>query len=97
VLLKLDGEDRETSGGYSLEAADDTLKRMFLPVHLTVEAKDDDPITGPKWGQSAAIVVLPPVVGEPEAEGIEEARHFRSPLRLRLAERWRAAASMASS
>lgn len=68
VLLKLDGEDRETSGGYSLEAADDTLKRMFLPVHLTVEAKDDDPITGPKWGQSAAIVVLPPVVGEPEAE-----------------------------
>lgn len=68
VLLKLDAEDREASGGYSLEASDDTLKRMFLPVHITVEAKDDDPITGPKWGQSPAIVVLPPVVGEPEAE-----------------------------
>lgn len=68
VLLKLDAEDREVSGGYALEASDDTLKRMFLPVHISVEAKDDDPITGPKWGRSAAIVVLPPVVGEPEAE-----------------------------
>ncbi|HEY6727523.1 MAG TPA: DUF4175 domain-containing protein [Polyangiaceae bacterium] len=78
VLLKLDAEDREASGGYSLEASDDTLKRMFLPVHISVEAKDDDPITGPKWGQSAAIVVLPPVVGEPEAErftALEAARN----------------------
>lgn len=78
VLLKLDGEDREAGGGYSLEASDDTLKRMFLPVQITVEAKDDDPITGPKWGQSAAIMVLPPVVGEPEAErfsALEAARN----------------------
>ncbi|HEU5077049.1 MAG TPA: DUF4175 domain-containing protein, partial [Polyangiaceae bacterium] len=77
-LLKLDAEDREASGGYSLEAGDDTLKRMFLPVHISVEAKDDDPITGPKWGQSPAIVVLPPVVGEPEAErftALETARN----------------------
>lgn len=68
LLLKLDGDDRIAQGGYSLDASDETLKRMFLPVHIHVEAKDDDPITGPKWGKSASIVILPPVVGEPEAE-----------------------------
>lgn len=68
VLLKLDGDDRTAQGGYSLDASDETLKRMFLPVHIHIEAKDDDPITGPKWGKSASIVILPPVVGEPEAE-----------------------------
>ncbi len=77
VLLKLDGEDRSARGGYSLDASDELLKRMFLPVQITVEAKDDDPVSGPKWGTSKPLVVLPPVVGEPEAErfaALESAR-----------------------
>ena len=68
VLLKLDGEDRSARGGYSLDASDEALRRMFLPVQISVEAKDDDPISGPKWGKSQPIVVLPPTIGEPEAK-----------------------------
>lgn len=78
VLLKLDGEDRSARGGYSLNANDEALRRMFLPVQISVEAKDDDPISGPKWGRSLPIVVLPPTIGEPEAKrftALAEARN----------------------
>src|SRR5690606_12957906 len=34
VLLKLDGEDRSARGGYSLNANDEALRRMFLPVQI---------------------------------------------------------------
>ncbi len=34
---------------------------------MTVEARDNDAVSGPKWGKSAAILVILPQVGEPEA------------------------------
>jgi hypothetical protein len=54
-------------GGYELRANDSFFKRTYLPVEVTVQARDNDPIAGPKWGKSEPIVVVLPQVGEPEA------------------------------
>src|SRR6185295_9346485 len=67
VLARLDGETIHNRGGHRLRASDAFLKRSYAPVEITVEARDNDPLRGPKWGKSAAITVIPPIVGEPEA------------------------------
>src|SRR5262249_36615153 len=67
LLARLDGETRHDRGGHRLLPTDRFFKRAFAPVEVTVEARDNDPLLGPKWGKSAAIAVMPPVVGEPEA------------------------------
>lgn len=77
VLARLDGESLFERGGHSLSPRDPFLRRMYLPVQVSVEARDNDPIRGPKWGASAAITLIPPVVGEPEAlrhAGLNEAK-----------------------
>ncbi len=71
VLGRFDGETRTERGGHALPSSDALLRRMFLPVELTVEARDGDPVSGPKWGRSAAITLIPPVVGRPEARRYE--------------------------
>ena len=43
------------------------LQARVRPIEITVEARDNDPLRGPKWGKSAAITLIPPLVGEPEA------------------------------
>lgn len=68
VLLRLDAETRLEAGGHVLSSADAFLQRMFLPVEVTIEARDSDPVTGPKWGRSKAVTILPPEVGQAEAE-----------------------------
>ncbi|HEY8074630.1 MAG TPA: DUF4175 domain-containing protein, partial [Labilithrix sp.] len=68
VLARLDGETKVDRGGYQLRATDAFIKKSHAPVEIRVEAKDNDPITGPKWGASDAITVVPPDVGEPEAK-----------------------------
>lgn len=67
VLARLDGETKVDRGGYTLRASDPFIKKSHAPIEIRVEAKDNDPITGPKWGASEAITVVPPDVGEPEA------------------------------
>jgi hypothetical protein len=67
MLARLDGEATRDRGGYRLWANDRFFKRSFAPIEVTVEARDNDPLRGPKWGKSAAITVIPPIVGEPEA------------------------------
>ncbi len=67
VLARLDGETRMDRGGYTLRASDPFIRRSHAPIEIRVEAKDSDPVTGPKWGVSDAILVIPPEVGEPEA------------------------------
>ncbi len=42
-----------------------------------MEAKDNDPLSGPKWGASEAITVVPPDVGEPEALRLDALRKLR--------------------
>lgn len=79
VLARLDGQVR-SEGGHVLRLSDPFLKRSHVPVEVTVEAKDNDPLTGPKWGASAAIVVIPPEVGEPEARRLDALRALRAGL-----------------
>jgi hypothetical protein len=67
ILARLDGEPKHDRGGHRLLPTDRFFKRAFAPVEVTVEARDNDPLLGPKWGKSPAITVIPPIVGEPEA------------------------------
>ncbi len=80
VLARLDGETKNDRGGYNLRATDPFLKKSHAPIEIRVEAKDNDPITGPKWGASDAIVVVPPDVGEPEARRLAGLLHVRDVL-----------------
>lgn len=68
VLAKLDGETKHERGGHVLRTTDPFLKRAHTPVEIRVEAKDNDAVTGPKWGASESITVVPPNVGESEAK-----------------------------
>jgi hypothetical protein len=56
---------------------DPFLRKSHAPVEVTVEAKDNDPLNGPKWGASQAITVVPPDVGEPEARRLDALRRLR--------------------
>jgi hypothetical protein len=80
VLSKLDGETRTDKGGIQLKPMDPFLRRSYAPVSVTVEAKDNDPLTGPKWGASAAITIIPPDVGEPGARRLDGLRQLRDTL-----------------
>ena len=80
VLARLDGETRYDRGGHSLRARDPFLKKSHAPVEVRVEAKDNDPLTGPKWGVSEAITIIPPDVGEPEARRLDALRKLRDAL-----------------
>lgn len=80
VLGRFDGESRIEHGGYSVLARDAFLRRMFLPIVVTVEAKDNDPLDGPKWSASPAITVIPPGVGEAEAERFAALTRVRAAL-----------------
>ena len=80
VLASLDGETKADRGGYMLRASDSFIKKSHAPIEIRVEAKDNDPITGPKWGASEAITVVPPDVGEPEARRLDSLRSVRGAL-----------------
>ncbi len=77
VLAKLDGETRSDRGGYVLKPTDSFFRKSHFAVEITVEAKDNDPITGPKWGVSLPFTVLPPEVGEPAALRLAALRALR--------------------
>ena len=80
VLAHLDGETKSDRGGHNLRANDPFIKKSHAPVEIRVEAKDNDPITGPKWGASEAITIVPPDVGEPEARRLAALVHVRDVL-----------------
>lgn len=76
-LSKLQGGVAVDRGGMELLSDDNFIKASYLPVEVTVEALDNDPINGPKWGRSDPIVLLPPQIGEREAiryAAVERAR-----------------------
>jgi len=68
VLAKLNDDRNLYRGGHALEARDPFLRRVFLPVVVSIEARDNDGVDGPKWGRSASLTLMPPALGEPEAE-----------------------------
>src|SRR6185295_13569264 len=80
VLARLDGETKSDRGGYNLRASDPFIKKSHAPIEIRVEAKDNDPITGPKWGASEAITIVPPDVGEPEARRLAALVRLRDAL-----------------
>lgn len=77
VLARLDGETRSFSGGSVVKLRDAFLARSHAPVTIVVEAKDNDPLSGPKWGASEAILVIPPDVGEAQARRLDALRGCR--------------------
>lgn len=77
VLARLDGETREDRGGSVLRPGDRFIRHSHAPVLVRVEAKDNDPITGPKWGHSESFTLLPPDVGEAEATRLDALRALR--------------------
>ncbi len=78
VLLRLDGTSTVERGGHALSTRDPWLRRMFLPIIVTVEARDDDPTSSSKWGSSEPITLLPPAVGAPEASRYRALRAARN-------------------
>ena len=80
MLAHLDGETTSNKGGQVLKLRDPFLRKSHAPVEITVEAKDNDPLTGPKWGASPAITLIPPDVGEPEARRLDALRALRDAL-----------------
>ncbi|MCU0657389.1 MAG: DUF4175 domain-containing protein [Polyangiaceae bacterium] len=80
VLARLDGDTRQDQGGYQLRSSDPFLRAAYLPVEVTVEARDNDPLTGPKWGKSSPLLLLPPAIGEPEALRFEAMLRLRGAL-----------------
>jgi hypothetical protein len=87
VLSRPAADAKKDRGGYELRSSDAFLKRTYAPVEVTVEARDNDPVAGPKWGKSAAIIVVPPQVGEPEALRFAAVLKVRDALTDLLAER----------
>ena len=80
VLAHLDGETQSSKGGQILKLRDSFLKKSHAPIEVTVEAKDNDPLTGPKWGASPVLTLIPPDVGEPEARRLDALRALRDAL-----------------
>lgn len=94
VLARLDGETKADRGGYNLRATDSFIKKSHAPIEVRVEAKDNDPITGPKWGASDAITIVPPDVAEPESRRLAALVKVRDQLVDALA--WRLATPLAA-
>ncbi len=80
VLARLDGGTKSDRGGYVLRFRDAFVRASHAPIEVTVEAEDNDPLTGPKWGASQAIILVPPSVGEPEARRLDAIRRLRDAL-----------------
>lgn len=62
-LERYPGDKKEASGGYVLGPDDAFLQRLFLPATVRIEARDNDPREGSKWGHSQAFTLRPPIVG----------------------------------
>lgn len=80
VLAKLDGEPKHDRGGYVLRTTDPLIQKARTPIRVRVEARDNDPITGPKWGRSAELTLIPPVLGAAEAKRYEDTLEVRNTL-----------------
>lgn len=67
TLERLDGEAKQHTGAQALSPRDAFVRRSFLPVEVTIEARDNDAVSGAKWGSSQPITLVPAGVGEGEA------------------------------
>jgi len=79
-LTRFDGETKLTRGAYAIESSDPFLRRTFLPVEVRIEARDDDALSGVKWGKSAAFTLVPVPLGEAEDQRYTALRRVRDTL-----------------
>ena len=80
TLERLDGETKQRTGAQALSPRDALLRRSFLPVEVTIEARDNDAVAGAKWGASRAITVVPPGIGEGEGARYSALKDARAAL-----------------
>jgi hypothetical protein len=80
VLAHLDGDTRLYRGGQQLRLTDAFIRKSHAPIRVTIEARDNDPLLGPKWGASPPITLIPPEVGEPQARRLAALRKVRDTL-----------------
>jgi hypothetical protein len=66
-LGSYDAETAHLQGGHVLLPTDPFLRSLYLPASVSIEAKDNDPVGGSKWGKSLSFEVLPSAVGESDA------------------------------
>jgi hypothetical protein len=67
MLATYDDEAARQSGGHVLSPNDPFLRSLYLPALVSIEARDNDPVGGSKWGKSQAITIVPTAVGELDA------------------------------
>lgn len=67
TLGTYDDETSNLQGGHVLLSTDTFLRSLYLPASVSIEAKDNDPVGGSKWGKSLAFEILPSAVGESDA------------------------------
>lgn len=67
TLGNYDDETAHLQGGHVLLPTDPFLRSLYLPATVSIEAKDNDPVGGSKWGRSQAFEIVPTAVGEPDA------------------------------
>ena len=79
-LVHLDSQKRFYRGAYILTREHELLRQAFLPVHVFIEARDGNTATGPSWGKSKGIVLMPEPLGQQIAERHIALRKFRSAL-----------------
>lgn len=89
-LAHLDGQEQIYQGGTTLTREHELLRKAFLPVRVTIEARDGNTASGPSWGRSKAIVLLPEPLGADLAKRHVALRAFRRQLSVFLAEDIRA-------
>lgn len=85
-LVRLDGKEQIYRGGHALVRSHPFLARAFLPVRVSVEARDAPGVRGPQWGKSEEIVLVPPAIGGAAAQRYESLVSFRQALVQALAE-----------
>ena len=67
-LSKPHTQTKAEQGAFELSTQEAFFKRSHIPVEVTIQARDNDSVIGSKWGSSQAFIVIPPIVGEPEAK-----------------------------
>jgi len=79
-LARLDGNRRTYRGATALTRKTPLIKGAYQPVIVTIQVRDADLVTGPHWGKSEPIVLLPEPLGEALAERHRALRDFRRAL-----------------
>ncbi len=77
-LVQLDGQERVYRGGYALTSDHPMLKGAFLPVLVTIEARDNNSVEEPGRGVSEAFTLLPRPLGSKLGKRHRALREFRS-------------------